>query len=262
MKSFTAALWAEGLKIRKSKVFWLTLAFFAFIPCMMSLILVVQKYPDLASKLGMIGTKATMMQFGEASWKSFFLLINQGIAAIGLVGYGFITSWVFGREYTDNTLKDLLALPASRSNIVAAKFSIVIIWCLIVTTIFLLVAMLCGTLTQIPGWSGETISSCISVFVLVALMSILLSTPVAFFACYSKGYFLPLGIVILTLILANFTGVVGLGPYFPWAVPGIYSTMGSAEGLNLSAASYVILFSTSIAGLLGTLAWFRFADQK
>ncbi|MEV0143917.1 MULTISPECIES: ABC transporter permease [unclassified Nonomuraea] len=33
-----------------------------------------------------------------------------------------IAIWLFGREFSDHTAKDLLALPTSRTAIVAAKF--------------------------------------------------------------------------------------------------------------------------------------------
>ena len=70
------------------------------------------------------------------------------------------------------------------------------------------------------------------------------------------------GIIILTMIMANFTGLVGLGPYFPWAIPGLLSAPPGADDIHLNIVSYIILFSTSILGLFGTLAWWRFADQK
>ena len=63
----------------------------------------------------MIGTKASLLRFGEPNWNNYLALLLQGISAIGLIGFGFITSWVFGREYSENTLKDILALPVSRS---------------------------------------------------------------------------------------------------------------------------------------------------
>jgi ABC-2 type transport system permease protein len=37
-------------------------------------------------------------------------MLAQGIAIGGLFVFGFIMSWIFGREYTDRTMKDLLAL--------------------------------------------------------------------------------------------------------------------------------------------------------
>ena len=95
MKSIMVNLWAESLKVRKSKVFWLSIVFFVFVSFMMGLIMFVQKNPEISQKFGMIGTKASMLRFGEPDWKNYFALLAQGIAGIGLVGYGFITCWIF-----------------------------------------------------------------------------------------------------------------------------------------------------------------------
>lgn len=262
MKSLNASLWAEGLKIRKSKVFWVTIVFFAFIPIMMSMFFILQKHPELVEKLGIIGTKANLMQFGEPNWTNYFTLVNQAIAAIGLIGFGFVTSWVFGREYTEKTIKDILALPINRSWMVAAKLISASVWCFLLSFVFLAVAIILGFLIGITETSAGIIVENALKFSIIAGLSVLLITPVSFLAAYSKGYFLPLGFVILTLIMANFTGVVGLGPFFPWSIPGIYSTSGSAEGMQLQPVSYIILIVTSLVGLIGTLSWFRFADQK
>ena len=64
------------------------------------------------------------------------------------------------------------------------------------------------------------------------------------------------------MILANFSGLVGLGPYFPWAVPGLYGMPSGAEGMQLNIASYIILICTCLAGLFGTIALWLYADQK
>ena len=97
------------------------MVFFVFVSFMMGLIICIQIHPEISQKLGLIGTKASLLRFGEPNWKNYLALLLQGISAIGLIGFGFITSWVFGREYTENTLKDILALPVSRSTIVSLK---------------------------------------------------------------------------------------------------------------------------------------------
>jgi ABC-type transport system involved in multi-copper enzyme maturation permease subunit len=262
MKNLSATLWVEYLKIRRSKVFWLTLLFFAFVPCMFSLIFFVQKYPEIAGKLGMIGSKATMLRFGNADWPNYFTLLNQGFAGIALVGFGFITSWIFGCEYSEHTIKDILALPVSRSYMVISKFLIITFWSFILTCIFLFIGIFCGDLMDIPGWTKELTIENISKLFTVSILSLLLCTPVAFLASYSNGYLLPIGFIILTLIMANFTGLVGLGPYFPWAIPGIFTSPAGTENLHLGMVSYAILFLTGIIGLFGTLAWWQYADQK
>ena len=81
------------------------------------------------------------------------------------------------------------------------------------------------------------------------MLTIVLCTPVAFFASVGRGYLPPIGFVILTLIIVNFVGLIGIGPYFPWSIPGIYSSAAVARGTEstqLGILSYIILFLTSI----------------
>ena len=243
-------------------MFWLSILVFAFIPFMMGVVLFVVKNPEFASKMGLIGTKAALLRFENTDWQAYFGLFNQIGAGIGLLGFAFVTSWVFGREYGDRTIKDLLALPVSRSSIVIAKFIFIALWCGALSVIAGTCGLIVGVLIQLPGWSNEVAVQNVYIFIEISLMTILLCTPVAFFASYGRGYLPPLGFAILTLIIAQFTGLVGLGPYFPWGIPILYSAaMAGSEGIQLGVTSYFILFFTSIAGLIGTMAWWRYADQ-
>jgi ABC-2 type transport system permease protein len=184
------------------------------------------------------------------------------MAGIGLMGFGFVTSWVFGREYADRTIKDILALPVSRSFIVISKFIVVVIWCAILTLFFFAFGLIVGRMINISGWSGEIVFQYAYKLTVTSFLTLFLCTPIAFLASYSRGYLLPIGFLILTLIIANFTGLVGIGPYFPWAIPGIYSAPAGTEGMQLGTASYIILFLTGIIGFFGTIAWWRYADQR
>jgi ABC-2 type transport system permease protein len=172
-----------------------------------------------------------------------------------------VTSWVFGREYSDRTVKDLLALPVSRSFIVLSKFMVVVIWCVLLSFILFVFGLIIGVMIQLSGWTSEIAFQNAYKFTVTSLLTILLCTPVAFFTSYGRGYLPPMGFVIFTLITAQFIGLVGLGPYFPWAVPGLYSVAAGTEGMQLGAVSYIILYFTCIVGLFATFAWWRFADQ-
>ncbi len=83
----------------------------------------------------------------------------------------------------------------------------------------------------------------------------------AFFASSGRGYLPALGFVILTVILAQVVVVLGYGSAFPWAVPALHSWAGGEEAARMGAGSYILVFGTGLSGLLGTLAWWRFADQ-
>ncbi|PKP04479.1 MAG: bacitracin ABC transporter permease [Bacteroidetes bacterium HGW-Bacteroidetes-6] len=262
MKSLLTTFCVEYLKTRKSKIFWATILFFMFVSSMMGLLMFVQIHPEISGKLGMIGNKASMLRFGEPNWENYLTLLMQGIAGVGLVGIGFVASWVFGREFSEHTAKDILALPVSRTYIVFSKFIIVVIWSVILSLIYFVTGLLIGLLIGLPDWSGSIAFQYAFKYFVTSLLILLLSTPVAFLASYSRGYMFPLGFVILTLILANFVGMVGLGPYFPWAIPGLYGMTNGTEDLQLNGVSYIILILACLLGFFGTLFYWRFADQK
>ncbi len=241
---------------------WATILFMMFVSSMMGLLMFVQKYPEISGKLGMIGDKAQMLRFGEPNWQNYFRLAIEGMAGVGLVVIGFITTWIFGREFSDHTLKDILALPVSRESIVLSKFIVVVLWFIILSVVYLVMTLVAGILIGLPGMSQDIITKNLYIYAVTSFLSLFLCTPVSFFASYAKGYIFPIAFVILTMILANFSGLVGLGPYFPWAIPGLFGNPTGSEGMQLKNASYIILILTSLAGLSGTLALWKFGDQK
>ncbi len=259
MKSLIVTFWAESLKTRKSNIFWITIVVFIFLPFMMGFLMWVSKNPELASKLGLIGTKARLYE--KTDWPTYFQLLNMIVAAIGLIGFGFVTSWVFGYEYAERTVKDLLALPVSRFYIVISKLLVVILWCILLSIVLLVFGHIAGAMVHMSGWTREFAIRNSYIFAITSIFTIISCTPVAFFASFGRGYILPMGFVIFTMALAQFSGILGLGQYFPWAIPGLFNGAAGPASALLSSVSYIILFSTSIAGLIATILWWRYADQ-
>ena len=257
MRYFFAALRVEGLKIRKSKVIWLTAAAFTIAPLMAGFFMFILKDPSLAKSSGLVGSKAQIV--GEANWPSYLSLHAQMIAVGGIFVFGFVTSWIFGREYADNTVKDLLSLPYSRVIIVMVKFLASFITNMVLSVYIVVFGFIIGWIVGLPQWSTAIVIESLYIILFVTILTIILSTPVAFFASYSRGYLAPLGFVIITLILSQIVAAVGHGEYFPWAVPTLYSGL-TGENI-ISWSSLIIIFITSLLGLLSTLYWWLFADQ-
>jgi ABC-type transport system involved in multi-copper enzyme maturation permease subunit len=259
MKNLAAALYVEVLKTRKSKMLPATFLVFTIIPLMMGLMMFVARNPELAAKLGMIGTKAKL--FGENDWTGYFALLSQMIASIGLIGSGFVTALVFSREHSDRTLKDILALPVPRSFIVMAKLAVTMGWFLLLALNLYAVGIALGLLMHLPGWSEVLYVQFSGRYLATSLLTLLLSSPVAFLSGYSRGIVAPLGFVIFTMIAAQFAGLIGLGPFFPWAIPGLFSVAVNEPGFQLQPASYVILALTFVLGWWATLHWWNHADH-
>jgi len=237
---------------------WIISLAFTILPIMAGFFMFVLKEPVFAQKSGLLGAKAQLA--GTADWPSYLNLLAQGIAIGGLFVFGFMFSWIFGREYTERTVKDLLALPFSRTYIPIAKFITVVIWSFLVSIWVIGFGFIIGHVIGLEQWSTGAWEHGLYVLVMTSLLTILVSTPVALFACFGKGYLAPLGFVIITIIFAQIISAVGYGSFFPWAVPALFSNI-LADTL-LEGRSFLLLIFTGIIGILSTLSFWRFADQN
>lgn len=255
MNNLSQAIWVETLKFRRSKMPLATLLGFMLIPFMGGFFMIILKDPEFARRVGLISVKAQLMG-GAADWPSFLNLLAQAVAIGGIILFGFIGSWVFGREYADHTVKDLLALPTPRPVIVLAKFVVVMGWSAVVTAVITLVGLGVGTAVDLPPVSSEIFRQGTISILVSAVLTITLVTPIAFFASAGHGYLPPLAAAVLAIFLAQIVVIIGYGEYFPWSIPALYS-----QGSPISPVSYVIVFLTGIMGIAGTFLWWDLADQ-
>lgn len=251
----------ELLKARRSKMPLLTLIAFSLAPLAGGFFMFVLKDPQLAQRMGVISMKAQIVG-GTADWPTYMSILAQAVAIGGILLFSLIASWVFGREYADHTVSDLLALPTPRSAIVLAKFGLVLLWSILLTVAIILIGLGVGALLDLPQVPAELFRQSTITLAVTALLTILLLTPIAFAASAGRGYLPPMGVAILLLILAQLVAAAGWGEYFPWSIPALYAGMAGPAYANLGLASFVIVLLVSLSGLIATLAWWELADQK
>jgi ABC-2 type transport system permease protein len=258
------ALQVEYQKTRRSKTLWITAVAFAFVSLIGGLFMFILKDPELAKSLGIVGAKAQIFG-GTADWLSFFNLILLLLSIGGLVIFGFIFIWIFGREFSDKTVYDMLALPTSRVTIVLAKIITATCWSLVLTILVFLLMLGVGAALQLPGWSGDLVWNGFGMIIATSCMTILICIPFALAASVTRGYLPAVGCIFLVLILGQVFSRLGYGPYFPWDIPVLYS--GAAEALTgappepLEAISYILVGIVGLLSVVGTGIWWRNADQ-
>ena len=260
MTNFSAALFAETLKLRRSKVPVFTSIGFFILPLVGGLFMIILKDPEAATSMGLISTKAQITA-GTADWSAYFSLITQATAIGGAILFAIVTTWVFGREFSDHTVKELLALPTPREVTITAKFIVIVVWTLALTLAMFIIGLIVGALVSIPGWSGELLGSSFVGVIGSTLLNMLLLPYVALLASTGRGYIPPFGWTILMIALAQIAIVMGWGDWFPWAVPGLFSGAAGPRAELLGTHSYTIVAITSIIGLAATYYWWRTADQ-
>lgn len=260
MSGLSPSLWAETLKLYRSRVPLFSALGFSLAPLMGGLFMIILKDPERARAMGLISTKAQVLA-GVANWPTYFSILAQAVAVGGAILFAIVTAWVFGREFSDRTAKDLLALPTSREAIVAAKFLVIAGWSSILSLHVFLLGLIVGALVAIPGWSAELFRSASVDILGAAALTMSLLPFVALFASTGRGYLPPIGWTILTVALAQIAAITGWGDWFPWSVPALFSGAAGPRADFIGPHSYVIVILASLGGLAVTFYWWRNADQ-
>ncbi len=258
MRNLADLVWIEWRKaIRSGMPLWTALGA-AMMPLGIAFLLFVSRNPDVSQKLGLVGAKANLVAYAATDWPAYVSIFGQLVAAGGFIVFVLVVSWVFGREFADGTVKDLLAVPVARSSILLAKFVIVAVWSAALTVVIVGAGLVMGALLQLPGGSTSVILQGGQVVAVAATLAIVLVLPFAFLASAGRGYLLPIGIAVLTLMFTNLAIVLERGEYFPWAIGLLY-----AQGKTpLTATSYLIVVLTGMAGMVATYLWWKLADQN
>jgi ABC-2 type transport system permease protein len=258
MSDLHQMLWIELRKVLRSRIPLFTVLASLVMPLGIAFLIYLAKNPTMSQKLGLIGAKANLLAYSTTNWQTYFGLIGQIIAAGGFFLFTFAISWVFGREFVDGTLKDLLAVPVSRLTILLAKFIVLALWSIVIALVILIVSLVMGAIINLPQGSICIFENGMLLMAVTVCLVILTVLPFALFASLGRGYLLPIGIAILALILANLVMVLGLGMYFPWAIPLLFSQGKFA----LAPVSFMIVVLTGLAGVACTYVWWILADQN
>ena len=260
MSGFLSALRVEILKVYRSKVLFFSVIGFSLIPLAGGLFLIILKDPEAAKSMGLISTKA-QITIGTADWSAYLNLLAQAVAAGGIVLFSILPIWVFGREFSERTVKELLSLPTSREAIVSAKFAVVFVWALLLTLFLSGLGLVVGKLVVIPGWSPALFGRSFRDLLIGALLALATMPFVAFFASLGRGYLLPFGWIFLTMFFSQIIARLGWGDWFPWSIPALFAGMTGPRAETIGTHSYVIVFITAMIGLAATFYWWRNADQ-
>lgn len=258
MDNLSGMIWIESRKAIRSRMPLWTILGSLFMPLGIAFLIFVSRNPQISQKLGLISAKANLMAYAGTDWPAYLGLFGELIAAGGFFLFVLAISWTFGREFADGTLKDMLAVPVSRSTILLAKFIVVGLWSGVLTIVIFLVGLGMGAVIKLPGGSIAVILHDSLQVAVTAALTVVAVLPFALVACMGRGYLLPIGAAVLILMVTNFVAIAGWGEYFPWAIAGLYSQGKSALG----PVSYWIVLLTGFAGVIATDLWLKFADQN
>jgi ABC-2 type transport system permease protein len=157
MKQMQSALWAEWLKNKHTSIRWISVLAFALAPLMGGLLMHLLRHPAAPGGASPLQLKAQMLSF-SADWPSYLSVLSQAVGVGGVLLFGFVASWLFGREYAEGTAKrpaGLAYLPDDHPP--GQVHQAMAFGAAGLATFNFLFGLLIGTLLGLPGWSSATL---------------------------------------------------------------------------------------------------------
>jgi ABC-2 type transport system permease protein len=172
-----------------------------------------------------------------------------------------IAAYVFGREYSQGTSKDMLTLPVGRPWFVLAKLVVTLAWFTFLIVSLIAEGLLVGTSLGLPGFSVALALSSAGDVMFAGLVGFLLVPVVAWIATLGRGYLPPIGFTIFMLVLGNVFGATGWGKWFPWSIVPMLAGMAGPKLEVITPGSLVVVSLTFVAGVAATILQLRNADN-
>jgi ABC-2 type transport system permease protein len=257
---FAQVLATEFLKLRRSKVTWFSLAALSLGPLAIALMMWIVREPGRAAKLGLLGTKANLSGL-TATWPAYFSMLTLMVGIGGMLLLSFIVAYIFGREYTEGTAKNLLALPVGRHWFAIAKLVVAAVWWAVLVVAVLVEAFVLGAALALPGFSVTLAVSAVHDALLAAASAYRLAPAVAWIAMLGRGYLPPLGFALAMLALGDVFSKTGWAAWFPWSIVPLFIGAIGQPATTIAPGSLIVVALTFLAGIAATIAQLRWADN-
>jgi ABC-2 type transport system permease protein len=217
------ALRGELLKLRRSKM-----------PLWSALIVVVAGGLGLAV-LPVLGDAATQAKIAvgggpfakavaaggyDLTWVNVLRTGAQGMSGSwGLLAFGLVTAYLFGREFTEGTAQTMFTLPVRREAFVLAKLIVLAGWVACMGVLTVLVSMGVAAALGADGFAWAHVRANL-VDTLRAIAPLYLTLPlVALFAMRGKGYLQPMLYSLAVMFVSNGLVETSVSRWVPWNMP-------------------------------------------
>lgn len=189
------------------------------------------------------GNAELIAQAGPAAaldWTGLLAGAAQITAVVGILGFGIVLAWLFGREFTDGTITGLFALPISRSRIALAKLTVYAIWATLVSIALTLSVLVLGLLFGYDLPNSDTWAA-LGRLCALGVLSAGIAIPVAWIATLTRSLLAAVGSTIALVVIAQVGALAGAGGWMPLAAPALWA---------MSDGTAVTTIQLSVTGLL------------
>lgn len=255
----TGAAWeVESLKLRRSPVARTSAAALVVGTCAIAAGFTAVGLGDGTSQMAL---KVRPMLQGTG-WEAYLGMLAQILSVATLLAVGVVVAWTVGREFTDGTIASLQALPTPPAAIAWAKLVTVMLGAVACALATVALAVPLGLAIGLGAPDAGTLRAAVQVLV-VAVLTALLTLPLAFVASARRGYLPGVGALLGLVVVTQIATVAGAGAWFPWAAPGLWAGMGGpAAAAAVTPAQLLLALPVGAVGAASTVRWWASAELR
>jgi ABC-2 type transport system permease protein len=203
------------------------------------------------------GDPQVLAKLGEAGaapgWPGMLATALQVAAPAFLLGVTVVHAWMVGREFADGTIVALFGLSIGRGQLAVAKF-VLTVGAAVVMGAALAVTLLAGGVLLGYGPPSAADAAVLARIAMLAPFSALVASPVALAATLGRGILPGIATGFVLLASAQVLVVVGVGGWFPLAVPALWAL--SPDAVTLPAITLALLIGVAVSAITAA-AWRR-----
>jgi hypothetical protein len=185
---------------------------------------------------------------GPHTWGTF---MDMGASMLstwyGIMLFALVTAYVFGREYVDGTVKDLLTQPVRRESFLAAKGVVAFVWLLSLTVLSVVAQAGFALALGLKGASSAGLVDHLVTSLKVAALLFATTPIVALLAIAGRNYLAPLVYAAGAACIGVGLAEAGWTRWFPWSMQIALAGMSILPALELPA---LVPASWALSGLV------------
>lgn len=253
MTMYAAAVGVEWTKFRRSTVGVVTTALLVLGTAAVS----AGSFASVGGD-GVLAAKAGVLA-QQDGWPGLLGVASQVMAVGGLLGFGVLTGWLHGREFTDGTAAGLFARPVSLASVAAAKLTIYVVWALAVAVLVVGGMLAVGAVLAAAGdaaFAGTAVAAPAGKLFVITVLTALLAVPCGLVATLARGYLAAVAAAVTVVVVSQVAVMLGAGGWFPFVAPGLWAS--GLPGAAVSAAQLALSIPVGLgAAALTVGAWRR-----
>jgi ABC-2 type transport system permease protein len=245
--------WLLGLRIEAAKAVASRVVFATAVLTVAGIAAIVISFRAVAAS----GDPQVLAKLGEAGaapgWPGMLATAMQVAAPAFLLGITVLHAWFVGREFADGTVVALYGLSVGRGQLAVAKF-VLAVGASAAMGVALAVTLLAGGLLLGYGAPSGADAAVLGRIAVLAPFSALVASPVALATTLGRGMLAGIATGFVLLASAQVLVVVGVGGWFPLAVPALWAV--SPDAVAPPAVALALAIGVAVSAITA-VAWRR-----